>query len=101
MHQPVVSHGRAYDNVRTMSQTTRWILNSNKLTSRIPNNMHNRHKLGISSRMATVRAKFPWPKSRDEGSGTPTAFDSAVAIGGVGGDELVWVAAEVNTGLAD
>jgi hypothetical protein len=63
--------------------------------------MHNRHKLGISSRVATVRAKLPWPKSRNEGSGTPTAFDSAVAIGGVGGDELIWIAAEVNTGLAD
>jgi len=63
--------------------------------------MHNRHKLGISSRMAAIRAKLSRPKSRNEGSGTPTAFDSAVAIGSIGGDELVWVAAEVNTGLAD
>jgi hypothetical protein len=97
MHQPVVSHGRAYDNVRSHPSTMR----SSKLTSRIANNMHNRHKLSISSRVATVRAKLPWPKSRNEGSGTPTAFDSTVAICSVRSDEFVWVAAEVNAGLAD
>jgi hypothetical protein len=76
-------------------------IRSIKLTSRIANNMHNRHKLRKSARMATVCAKLPWPKSRNEGSGTATAFDSAVAICSVRSDEFVWVAAKVNTGLAD
>ena len=63
--------------------------------------MHHRHELRISARMTAVRAEFARSKSRYESSGTATAFDSAVAISGVRSDELVWVAAEVYTGLAD
>jgi hypothetical protein len=63
--------------------------------------MHHRHKLSISARVTAVRAEFARSKSRHEGSGTATAFDSTVAISGVRSDELVWVAAEVYAGLAD
>jgi hypothetical protein len=72
-----------------------------KLTSRIPNNVNHRHKLSISARMAAVSAELSWSESRHESSCAATAFDSAVAICGVGSDELVGVAAELHAGLAD
>ena len=63
--------------------------------------MHHRHELRISARVTAERAEFARSKSRHKSPSATTAFDSAVAISGVRSDELVWVAAEVYTGLAD
>ena len=63
--------------------------------------MHHRHELCISARMPTISTELARSESRHKSPSTTTAFDSTVAICGVRSDELVWVAAEVYTGLAD
>jgi hypothetical protein len=74
-----------------------------RLTSGIPNNMHNRHELSISARMVTVGTQFARSESchkSPRAAFARSAFDAAVAICGVGSNELVRVAAEVDAGLA-
>jgi hypothetical protein len=108
MHQPVVSHGRACkQKSERIADTSRTDIFSNpdKLTARIADNVHHRYELSISTGVAAVRTEFAWSKSRHESSGAAatlrSAFGSAVAICGIGCNELVWVAAEVYAGLAD
>ena len=77
MHQGMALHGR---------------------TSRITDYMYHGHELSVRSRMAAVRAELAGAEGGDESA---DACDAAVAIGGVGGDEFVRVAAELDAGFAN
>jgi hypothetical protein len=93
MHQSMISHGRTLYDVRSCfnhRKGTSWH------TSRVADDMYHRYKLGIGTSVTAVCAELAWPESRHK---RPDAAETAIAVRGVGSDELIWIATEIHAGL--
>ena len=60
--------------------------------------MYHAHKFSVRSRVAAVRAELAGAEGGDESA---DACDAAVAIGGLGGDELIGIAVELDAWFTD
>jgi hypothetical protein len=67
-------------------------------TTRISNNVGDRHVLGIRAGVAAISTEFAWSESCHEGS---CAVQSAVAISGIACDQFVRVAGKVDARFSD
>jgi hypothetical protein len=68
-----------------------------QLTSRVSNDVSNWNKLCISSGVATIRTKFPRTVRVDPST---DAIEAAISICCIGCNQLVWIAAELNSSFS-
>lgn len=68
------------------------------ILTRISHDMHHPAILGVGASVAAVRTELSRPEGSDKGT---DAIDARVPVGGVGSNQLIGIAAELNAGVAD